>query len=185
MKPVTSIPSTAVSLLVWIVTSNNPVRVNGSVLFQPPAQLLKEKLMIHELPDTGEEWTTLKNGVEFQPAGNLSPLSEYHLRKLTSSSGSNNKNSGDDQGEYGGAFEKMFVDGTETRYDEYAQAWRALGFFVDCDYVGNNNDEQNDNDDNQKNTGGCQRFMLWAAVSAAAGATILVLGTTRQYIFAQ
>lgn len=79
--------------------------------------------------------------VEFQPAANLSPLAERHLRQLTSAS----------------SLRQMFADGAETYYDEYAQAWRALGFYTDCDYVMDNNQGGN--------VGGCQRFLLWAAVS--------------------
>lgn len=95
---------------------------------------------LDKLPDTGKEWTTMKDSkVEFQPAANLSPLAERHLRQLTSAS----------------SLRQMFADGAETYYDEYAQAWRALGFYTDCDYVMDNNQGGN--------VGGCQRFLLWAA----------------------
>jgi len=93
------------------------------------------------MPNTGEQWTTLRNGMEFQPAANLSPLAKEHLRQLTENA--------DTQG----SFQTMFVDGTETYYDEYSQAWRALGFYIDCDYQGEDG-----------SSSGCQRFMLWAAV---------------------
>jgi hypothetical protein len=56
----------------------------------------------------------------------LGPLAERHWRGLTGGGGSGNGNSHGHQG--------MFADGSETYYDEYAQAWRALGFYVDCDY---------------------------------------------------
>lgn len=44
----------------------------------------------------------------------------------------------------------------------YAQAWRLLGFYVDCNDNGNNKkDHRNLNNDNNKNSG-CSRYLLWA-----------------------
>ncbi|KAG7340905.1 polymorphic outer membrane domain containing protein [Nitzschia inconspicua] len=51
-------------------------------------------------------------------------------------------------------WEDLFVDGTETYYDENAQAWRLLGFYQDCD-TKNSNQEDNAQE--------CQRYLLWAA----------------------
>lgn len=52
-----------------------------------------------------------------------------------------------------------FVNG-EMEYDEYQQAWRYLGFVIDCD---SNNDDDSSWDGG---TGeGCLRFLIWAAVS--------------------
>lgn len=116
---------------------------------KPPAELVKQKLMAKTLPDTGEPWTTLANGIEYQPAANLSPLAREHLRRLTEDEMAT------------GNFETMFVDGAETYYDEFAQAWRALGFYIDCDYQGDGHRRHLQEDDDS----GCQRFMLWAAVS--------------------
>jgi hypothetical protein len=39
-------------------------------------------ILLDKLPDSGEHWQSLKNGVEFQPAQNLSPLAEEHLRRM-------------------------------------------------------------------------------------------------------
>lgn len=127
--------STAISSLT-LLASLTPLTAMA-----PPAELVKRKLMAKSLPNTGEEWTTLSNGMEFQPAANLSPLAKEHLRQLTENDADN--------------FKTLFVDGTETYYDEFAQAWRALGFYIDCDYQGQEEDGS---------ASGCQRFMLWAAV---------------------
>ncbi len=108
----------------------------------PPADLLRRKLIGKVLPDTGEPWATLRNGIQYQPAANLSPLGKEHLRRLTQDDVTQD------------SFEKIFIDGAETYYDEYSQAWRALGFYIDCDYQVQDEDGS-----------GCQRFMLWAAVS--------------------
>jgi len=57
----------------------------------------------------------------------------------------------------------MFVDSQETYWDGYAQAWRYIGFFTDC------NPDQDDkrrhrrrrmNEDEEES---CKRYLLWAA----------------------
>ena len=68
----------------------------------------------------------------------------------------------------------------DTSYDGYQQAWRYLGFFIDCSNRGrnnnNNNNENNNNADRDRRqrylneqdneaTNTCQRYLLWAAVS--------------------
>lgn len=206
---------------------------------------------LDKLPDSGEQWQTLPNGVEFQPGANLSPLAQNHLRRLLHSqaysntnirraqeddrddgpddeedrddgtngpTGSpthymayqygNGDNTDDDKyrfsdtelfnskyannadettAEFDVGFSKIYMDGAETYYDEYSQAWRALGFYIDCNsqiydqyYVGGDDDEKEEgdnqqhrqlpeNEDNVDNDRlGCQRFMLWAAVSLYA-----------------
>jgi hypothetical protein len=108
------------------------------------------------LPSTGEQWQTGKNGVEFQPGENLSPLAQEHMRRLTTK-----------DEEMASPYEKMFVDGVETYYDEYAQAWRALGWYIDCDACDENNggcaEERRKLE--EEGVGGCPRYLLWAAVS--------------------
>lgn len=65
---------------------------------------------LKERYDTGEQWTTLQTGVEFQPAAELSPLAMEHLRRLTTSSAETN-NTADATGEYNSPYHKLFVDG--------------------------------------------------------------------------
>lgn len=111
-------------------------------------------LLLETLPDTGEPWSSMENGFEFQPAAELSPLAEHHLRRLT---WFNNKHGGDASAYQASTY---FVDTRDTNYDEYAQAWRALGFYIDCDA----NQQQQDDGGGSS----CQRYMLWAAVSSLA-----------------
>ena len=61
-----------------------------------------------------------------------------------------------------------FVTGYD-EYDEYQQAWRMLGFIIDCheqnlrSYDDDNN--SHDNGDEDEGTGqGCYRYVMWAAV---------------------
>lgn len=56
-----------------------------------------------------------------------------------------------------------YVEG-ESEYDEYQQAWRYLGFMIDCNdgwVAGQDDDGSYDGGTGE----GCQRYLLWAAVS--------------------
>jgi hypothetical protein len=71
-------------------------------LVRPPAALMQRKLLRTELPEVdGQDWKSLENGVEFLPAGDLSPLAEMHMRRLTGDT----------------TYSNVYVDGTETYYD--------------------------------------------------------------------
>jgi hypothetical protein len=74
-----------------------------------------------DIPSTGKDWVTLDSGVEFQAGEGVDPRLE-HVRKLWGS----NKAEGT----------PLFADGTETNYDEYAQARRLMGFYIDCNHCG-------------------------------------------------
>lgn len=98
----------------------------------------------HNVPSTGQPWTSLTDGTEFQPA---SPSENAHAVRRA-------------QQRYfgfGSGSQLPYVDGSETYYDDYAQAWRLLGFYIDC----NVNQQQDDGGSGY----GCQRYLLWAAVS--------------------
>ena len=56
----------------------------------------------------------------------------------------------------------QFADGSETYYDEYAQAWRLVGFYVDCNAQDNDDRRQLEQGDGAS---ACKRYLLWAAVS--------------------
>jgi hypothetical protein len=64
-----------------------------------------------------------------------------------------------------------FVEGVSD-YDAYQQAWRMLGFMIDCNTVSaydqsqnNNNNKNNGHSNDNDGTGeGCTRYVLWAAV---------------------
>ena len=51
-------------------------------------------------------------------------------------------------------------------YDKWAQAYRMLGGFVDCDHAksGDSHDDNNGNGNGNGNGDACSRWMLWAAV---------------------
>lgn len=60
-------------------------------------------------------------------------------------------------------YEQEFIDGSESYYNDYAQAWRLLGFYTDCHAPHNNfNECDGDGNDNNGNSGdgdqpACQR----------------------------
>ena len=65
-----------------------------------------------------------------------------------------------------------FAEGM-SEYDEYQQAWRLLGFMIDCNsndaayYDCEYGDDGGGNSGDDELTGeGCHRFVLWAAVSS-------------------
>jgi hypothetical protein len=116
------------------------------------AAQLNGYLTADSIPSSGKDWYTLENGVEFQPSDNAD-LRVEHARRLWG----NSKRQDD----------PIFLDGSETYYDAYAQAWRLLGFYIDCNQCGNGNSETECIQAGEQTY--CQRFLLWAAVSDVQG----------------
>ena len=67
-------------------------------------------------------------------------------------------------------YAQSWADGVNQEWDDYQQAWRLLGFFVDCDddshwhydddaYV----QQFSGSGDEQYSSSGCPRYVLWAA----------------------
>lgn len=121
-----------------------------------------------EVPDSGRDWISVSPGVEFQPAEDIDTQSgAVHrvLEEYNSKEGNNRRKS---------PYDMQFVDGTETYYDDYAQAWRLLGFYIDCNAPafngnecggnsGDNNDDANQYDEYGNYQLPCQRYLMWAA----------------------
>ena len=106
-------------------------------------------------PSTGKEWVSLNQGAEFQPAPaakDATPTQQRALRQaqdrfLEEQSGAEQQTS--------------YVDSQETYYDAYAQAWRYVGFYTDCNPAQDNHRRQLNEDEESA----CVRYLLWAAVS--------------------
>jgi hypothetical protein len=52
-------------------------------------------------------------------------------------------------------------------YDKWAQAYRMLGGYIDCDHdksEGSHDRNNNNNNNNNQDNGACSRWMIWAAV---------------------
>lgn len=56
------------------------------------------------------------------------------------------------------------VDSSETFYNEYAQAWRLMGFYIDCNADQDDHRRELEGEDDEEE-GACMRYLLWAAVS--------------------
>jgi hypothetical protein len=107
-------------------------------------------------PSTGQDWISLGEGHEFQPA-KASPgsspqqqraLRQAQIRFLEESTGQQQQ-------------QTSFLDSTETYYDGYSQAWRYVGFYTDC----SPDQEQRDRRLAEQEVTPCARYLLWAAVS--------------------
>ena len=131
----------------------------------------------NNLPTTGQDWISLDGQSEYQPNdfADEDPETARRLRAIRDRSlYSYFTGEGDPEG-----YSKQFIDGSQTYYDEYSQAWRLLGFYIDCDSpyerqgdCGNGDGGGNHNDDGgvQYDANGnivrtCARYLLWAAVS--------------------
>ena len=89
------------------------------------------------------------------------------------------EDSGDDNYNYGGGGSTVYgtnayADSSATYYDGYAQAWRYLGWYVECNggsnrYFQQDSHSHSGSQDNQQVYGNnfCQRYLMWAAVSLA------------------
>lgn len=101
----------------------------------------------HEHVGNDGEWITLDRGVEFQP--NDEAMTNPSLRLA--------------QHRFLNSANKSPFAAQDDYYLGYAQAWRMLGFFVDCDesVQGDNRDHRNLGGENRRET--CQRYLLWAA----------------------
>jgi hypothetical protein len=107
-----------------------------------------------EVPDG--DWVSYASDVEFLSANHQDQAAASVLaRQLASSSVyDSNPYSAD-----------RFVEG-ESNYDEYQQAWRSLGFFIDCDNWSHWSDDDNNEGGGSGDAGtedGCRRYVLWAA----------------------
>lgn len=70
-------------------------------------------------------------------------------------------------GSSGSAYSNSILADPGVYYDKWAQAYRMLGGFIDCDHAksANSHDNGNNNNNNDNNNGACSRWMMWAAVS--------------------
>jgi len=103
-------------------------------------------------PSTGNDWVSLDNGLEFQPSTAKDPHQQRALRQAQ------NRLLSEEADAYGQ--QTSFVDSTETYYDAYAQAWRYVGFYTDCNPSEEDRRRRKLNEDEENP---CQRYLLWAA----------------------
>jgi hypothetical protein len=64
----------------------------------------------------------------------------------------------------GNAYSNSILADPGAYYDKWAQAYRMLGGFIDCDHAISENSHDNGNNNGNNNGGACSRWMMWAAV---------------------
>lgn len=107
-------------------------------------------------PSTGQEWVSLHANAEFQPAAPAKDANPKQQRALRQAQERflQDQSSGQPQQQ------TSFVDSQETYYDAYAQAWRYVGFYTDCNPAQGDRRRLNEDEDSA-----CARYLIWAAVS--------------------
>ena len=126
--------------------------------------------LIHDedlpMDNAEEKWQSLNENVEFIPADGVDPRLVHRFLEQ----GNYDQDEADD-GRMSGMEDiydvEPFAYGVD-EYDEYQQAWRLMGFIVDCnpmvddDYYRNGGSGSGD----EGTEDGCARYVLWAAVSS-------------------
>jgi hypothetical protein len=118
-----------------------------------------------------EKWQSLNQDVEFIPADGIDRRTVQRFLEQGNYYGDDAEEEEEESGMSG--MEDIydvepFVYGVD-EYDEYQQAWRLMGFIVDCnpmvddDYYGDGSGSGD-----QGTEDGCARYILWAAVSPNA-----------------
>jgi hypothetical protein len=92
-------------------------------------------------------------------------LSDF-IVKTTASQNGNYDSYGYSSSVYGSNY---YADTQQTYYDGYAQAWRYLGWYVDCNGGSNRyydrSQHSHSGDSYTIGNNYCQRYLMWAAVS--------------------
>ena len=102
---------------------------------------------------------------------NVEPVSKEQMNKFLATDRGLSWFGGDGAGS--DAYSSGVLADPSQEYDKWAQAYRMLGGFIDCDHDKDGDDDHNSGDNNNNNNndyGGddasaCSRWMLWAAVS--------------------
>lgn len=126
-----------------------------------------------ENPESAK-WTPISKDVEFLPVDNLPGSVKKPSGKLDRKleqdgydyieDGYGDTTDSDSAGafdEYNPYSVQPFVEGM-SEYDEYQQAWRMLGFMIDCNTPADD-DEDGDHHSQDTTDEGCARYVLWAA----------------------
>ena len=132
------------------------------------SKYLSESTPTNKAKNNGQ-WMSVSEDVEFMQNTNLPPLPRSpKIRKLETGEGDEE---GEEEGSTTGAWEEHdpysvqpFVEGM-SEYDEYQQAWRLLGFMIDCNSA--DDDDASGSGSEDVTEDGCARYVIWAAVSNA------------------
>lgn len=122
------------------------------------------------------KWISMSKDIDFLPVDDLPKKKRPSKRARSLENDEEEEDDAeyyaDEDGDGTGEWEKYnpysvqpFVEGMGD-YDEYQQAWRLLGFMIDCNSVSSEEqDEHGGSGSADVSEDGCARYVLWAAVS--------------------
>ena len=102
----------------------------------------------------------MKNEVHKQRPRNLEKMPQEHIERELNWFGSGSN------GQVSSVSESFLADPSE-EYDKWAQAYRFLGAYIDCDHGWGEGGNSHDNGGGNEGGGACSRWMIWAAVRSA------------------
>lgn len=123
-------------------------------------------------PQQDKNWMSVSEDVEFLPLmkNNNNEKARRKVMKANTASRSLEEDEADEayDGTTTGAYTNYdpfsvqpFVEGMN-EYDEYQQAWRLLGFMIDCN-TADDDDEGSHQSGDEITESGCARYVVWAA----------------------
>lgn len=116
-----------------------------------------------------QNWMSVSEDVEFLPLLNKNNNRNNNKKKDDTKAKARRKMTRSLEEETTGAYAdydpysvQPFVEGM-SEYDEYQQAWRLLGFMIDCNTVNDDDYEASGGSGDSVTDEGCARYVLWAA----------------------
>ena len=129
-----------------------------------------------ELPieNVRQKWQSLSEDVEFVPSDQIDPkIVGRFLEQQQDNNyygGEDEEGQDDDRAANDAKYKKIYgvepFSYGDVEYDGYQQAWRLLGFIIDCNPLVDDDYFQNSGSGDQGTEDGCARYVLWAAVSS-------------------
>lgn len=152
----------------YLRTTNDILNLVKTKDYSAPTSEEKER------KNNNDNWMSITEDVEFLPLlntkNNKATTRGRTLEYDASSQSTSTTTTTTGAHSYNDPFSiQPFVEGM-SNYDEYQQAWRLLGFMIDCNTHVNGDD---DDDGKSQHSGdeeiteeGCARYVIWAAVSS-------------------
>ena len=128
--------------------------------------------------DGKSQWMSISEDVQFMPNSNLPPLPRPPKNRKLETEEEDEESTTGAWEEYDPYSVQPFVEGM-SEYDEYQQAWRLLGFMIDCNSVDDDDGSGSGSEDVTED--GCARYVLWAAVSCGYSAVIALVDDRCHY----
>mmetsp|Transcript_52592 Transcript_52592/g.127410 ORF Transcript_52592/g.127410 Transcript_52592/m.127410 type:complete len:596 (+) Transcript_52592:385-2172(+) len=149
--------------------SNKTKKSNKNMLRMPYIQ--QDELPIENVR---QKWQSLSENVEFVPSDQIDQKFVGRFLEQQDNNydggyyyGAEEDEEDDDRAANSAKYQKIYgvepFSYGEVEYDEYQQAWRLLGFIIDCNPLVDDDYFQNSGSGDQGTEDGCARYVLWAA----------------------